>query len=114
LLISQIEMEKLLGFHPLEGGEVLPKLVFIYFTANWCGACKRLDLAAIEASVPGATWLKCDIDQNNYTPGYCGVRSIPTFIAVAGNKLVGRVSNSNTASVIAWARTIAEDINGAD
>jgi beta-lactam-binding protein with PASTA domain len=37
--------------------------------------------------MPDVEWLKCDVDQNNYTPGYCGIRSIPSFIVVANGKV---------------------------
>lgn len=103
LLISHVEFEQLIGVQDPDPGVKLPFFTVIYFTANWCGACRALDLDAIEAAVPGANWLKCDIDQNDYTPGYCGVRSIPTFIVVCNKKVVDTFSSNNTQKVIEWA-----------
>jgi thioredoxin-like negative regulator of GroEL len=105
LLISQIEFEQMIGVQPPEPGQILPNFSVIYFTAGWCSACRRLDLAAIEAATVGANWLKCDVDQNNYTAGYCGVRSIPTFLIVADKKIVGTLSSSDTQKVIDWVTT---------
>jgi thioredoxin-like negative regulator of GroEL len=102
LLISHIEFEQLIGLQEPEPGVILPHFTVIYFTAKWCGPCRALDLDAIEAAVPGANWLKCDIDQNDYTPGYCGVRSVPTFIVVSNKKVVGTFSSNNTQKVIEW------------
>jgi thioredoxin-like negative regulator of GroEL len=102
LLISQIEFEQLIGLQEPEPGTVLPLFTVIYFTAGWCGACRALDLPAIEAAVPGVNWLKCDIDQNDYTAGYCGIRSIPTFLIINNKKVVEKFSSNNTQKVIDW------------
>lgn len=102
LLISHIEFEQLIGLQAPDPGVNLPAFTVIYFTAKWCGACRALDLDAIEKAVPGANWLKCDIDQNDYTPGYCGVRSIPTFIIVHNKKVVDTLTSNNTQKVIDW------------
>lgn len=103
LLISHIEFEQLIGVQDPDPGVVLPNFTVIYFTASWCGACRALDLDAIEKAVPGANWLKCDIDQNDYTGGYCGVRSIPTFIIIHNKKVVDTLTSNNTKKVIEWA-----------
>ena len=102
LLISQIDFEKLIGLQEPEAGEVIPECSVVYFTASWCGACRRLDLDAIEAAVPTANWLKCDVDSNNYTAGYCGVRSIPAFLVVVNKKIVDMLGSSDTQKVIVW------------
>ena len=105
LLISQVEFEQLIGLQEPEGP--VANFTMIYFTANWCSACRRLDLPAIEAAV-GANWLKCDVDSNNYTAGYCGIRSIPTFLAIVDKKVVGSFGSSNTDDVIKWCKAIEE------
>ncbi len=102
LLFTQIEFEELIGLQEPEPGVVIPKLSAIYFTASWCTACRRLDMGAIEAATPGVNWLKCDVDQNNYTGGYCGVRSIPSFLVVANKKVVGTLQSSDNQKVIDW------------
>lgn len=99
-LMTQDEFEQLLGRQPSE--VELPRFTVIYFTANWCGACRRLDLPALEAAFPAVNWLKCDVDQNHYTPGYCGVRSIPTFLIVADQKVVGTLTNNQNEAVAAF------------
>ena len=102
LLISQIEFEQLIGLQEPEDGTVLPNFSVIYFTASWCGACRRLDIPAIQAATEGANWLKCDVDINTYTGGFCGIRSIPTFLIVADKAVVGTLGSSDTKKVIAW------------
>ncbi len=106
LLISQVEFEQLIGLQEPEAP--LPNFTIVYFTAGWCSACRRLDLPAIEAATSGANWLKCDVDSNNYTAGYCGIRSIPTFLAVVDKKVAGKLSSSNNQDVIDWVNGLME------
>ncbi len=77
-------------------------LVIIYFTARWCGACKRLDLPRLIASRPDAEWFVCDVDENPYTPGYCGLKTIPAFQAISYGKALPLLSNSQNEAVGAW------------
>ena len=104
LLISQLEFEQLIGLQEAEVGVTIPDFTVIYFTASWCSACRRLDFDAIEkgTSGTGANWLKCDVDMNNYTPGYCGVRSIPAFLVVNKTKISDIFQSSDTQKVIEW------------
>ena len=77
--------------------------ILIYFTANWCGACKRLDWAFLTQEFPNLTIYKCDVDENKYTPGFCGVRSIPAFTMVHTNGTTqGPFVSSDTAKVASW------------
>jgi len=106
LLLNQEDFEVLLGRVPTD--KPIPPLVVLYFTASWCKACKKLDLDAIQGILPNATWMKCDIDQNDYTPGFCGIRSIPTFLVIRETKIMGQLSNSNTEAVVEWLKRFAE------
>jgi thioredoxin-like negative regulator of GroEL len=105
LLISQIEFEELIGLQEPEPGTVVPNFTVIYFTAAWCSACRRLDMGAVEAATPGVNWLKCDVDQNNYTAGYCGVRSIPSFIIIRDKKVAGTLQSNDNQKVVDWVRS---------
>ena len=80
----------------------LPGPVLIYFTANWCGACKRLDWEFLNEEFPDLPVYKCDIDENKYTPGYCGVKSIPAFLFMTPDKKLENLQSSNTAAVATW------------
>jgi thioredoxin-like negative regulator of GroEL len=106
LLQSQEQFETLLGRVPTD--KPLPPLVVIYFTAVWCKACKRLDLAEIQGVLPKAIWMKCDIDKNDYTAGFCGIRSIPTFLVIQDKKVVSQLSDSRTEKVVEWLKRFAE------
>lgn len=99
-LPGQEYFEQLIG--RAEAAQPLPGFAVIYFTAKWCGACKRLDLGSIMQNVSGAVWFKCDIDENDYTPGFCGIRSIPTFLVVKDKKIIGSLGDSRTDKVIQW------------
>ncbi len=105
LLAEHEYFEKLIGRGaPLAEGETLPDFTVIYFTAKWCGACKRLNLDEIQrCQVPkGTAWFKCDIDLNTYTAGYCDIRSIPTFMVIYRKQVLGQLGSSNTAAVCTW------------
>jgi len=102
LLISQIEFEEIIGLQEPPAGTVHPPFTVVYFTASWCSACRNLDIPALETALSGVNLLKCDVDTNNYTAGYCQVRSIPSFVAVSNKKIVGTLQSSNTAKVIEW------------
>ena len=77
-----------------------PQQVVVYFTASWCGACTRLNHSEIQASNSKIVWYKCDIDQNKYTLGYCGLKQIPSFAIIKGSKFLGKFTSSDTATVI--------------
>ena len=76
--------------------------VLLYFTAGWCSACKRLDWEFLNEEFPQLPVYKCDIDENKYTPGYCGVRSIPAFLLMNPDKKLDNLQSSDTAKVAAW------------
>ena len=75
-----------------------------YHTAKWCGPCKRLDIPAIVAAAEarGLTVWKIDVDDNEYTSGYCGVRSIPTFQMCVPKSIRSTFQPANTEAVIEW------------
>jgi thioredoxin-like negative regulator of GroEL len=77
-------------------------LVIVYFTAKWCGACKRLDIPTLCQVRRDATWYKCDVDINNYTPGYCSVRTIPAFQAIVNGQPAPLLSSSDNKVVADW------------
>jgi len=99
-LMKQEHFEKMIGRAPLEAGESIPRVVVVYFTATWCGPCRMVRSADLEAATPMITWLKCDIDQNDYTAGYCGVRSIPTFLVIENMKIKGKFSSTQTEVIL--------------
>jgi len=104
-LMTQEEFEVIIG----KGQEGLPApagVTVIYFTATWCGACRSVKPDALEAAMPAVTWLKCDVDQNNYTPGFCGVRAIPTFVVVKDGKVLGNLQANQNEKVLAWVQDI--------
>ena len=102
LLHDQTMFEKLIGIGEDADAKDVPPVCIVYFTARWCGACKRLDLTKLVGSYPLIAWFKCDIDDNDYTPGFCGVRSIPTFVFIKNKKVISSLSNSSTEAVLKW------------
>ena len=101
--MSQVQLEEMLGLQqPEDPTTVIPSFAVIYFTASWCGACRALDLDRLQRLVPEPAWFKCDVDQNQYSPGFCNVRSIPTFVVIKDKKVVGTLQSNNTDKVAAW------------
>jgi thioredoxin-like negative regulator of GroEL len=103
-LMDQLQLETLIGRNPdvpAPAGATL-----IYFTATWCGACRRLDMNLLLGSLATVKFLKCDVDQNTYSPGFCGVRAIPAFMLIRDGKILGSLQSSNTMDVVTWVNTL--------
>jgi len=81
-------------------GKPADNAVVVYFTAPWCGACKRLDFDRILSHNTNVVWYKCDIDVNKYTLGYCGLSKIPSFAFIKDGKFLGKFTSSDTDMVI--------------
>ena len=76
----------------------------VYFTAAWCGPCKKLDLEALDAVAKSRnlTIWKCDATVNEYTIGYCGIRSFPTFAHFRPKQIQGQIQSNDTQTVQRW------------
>ena len=85
----------------------LKESVLIYFTADWCGACKRVDWDFIFEEFPALKVYRCDVDENKYTPGFCGVRSIPSFVMIhpGVKQITPLFQASDTAKIATWIMT---------
>ena len=87
--------------------EPLKESVLIYFTADWCGACKRVDWGFLKEEFPDLKVYRCDVDVNKYTPGFCGVRSIPAFVMLhpGVKQITPQFQASETAKIATWIMT---------
>ena len=98
-LLTQEQFETLLKPF-VSDGKPAAQAVVVYFTASWCGACKRLDFDSLLSSTPKTiVWYKCDVDVNKYTLGYCGLTKIPSFALIKNGKFLGKFSTSDTMTV---------------
>jgi thioredoxin-like negative regulator of GroEL len=98
-LLSQELFESLIAKNPEKPHD---PIVIIKFGANWCNPCKKIDKNALLALSDKIKWYECDVDENDYTPGYCGVRSIPAFLAILNGKPQPLFGSSDTNKVIEW------------
>jgi thiol-disulfide isomerase/thioredoxin len=102
-LQSQEQFEELLK------SKTPPPIAVVYFTAKWCGPCKALKLQTILDRFKGITWYLCDVDENDYTPGYCGVKSFPSFLVLVNGKAsIPVYQQSNTDKLIDWLSNIID------
>ncbi len=99
-------MTPLLTQEDFEGLRISPKLkeapALIYFTASWCAPCRGFNWDSISESLSNYVVYICDVDQNTYTPGYCGVRSIPNFVLLKPGSFAGPYQTSTPAKLLDW------------
>lgn len=105
-LPDQVYFEALLGKTIDERVTKVPPKIVVWFSAKWCGPCKKVDGDALMKAFPDVTFFKCDVDENNYTPGFCGVRSIPAFMAISNSKPLGSFQNSSTEAIQNWIQSV--------
>lgn len=81
----------------------------VWFSATWCGPCKRLDMDKVEAAAKeaGVPLWKVEQTVNSYTAGYCDIRSLPTFALMVPKKIVGTLCSSDTDAVVSWIGAVA-------
>ena len=77
-------------------------IVVLKFGATWCGPCKRIDTGMLLGLSDKIKWYECDVDENDYTPGYCGVKSIPAFLAIVNGNPQPLFTSSDTMKVAQW------------
>ena len=80
-LEDQLVLESLLSRGNPKYKATFP-LVVIYFTASWCRACRAVSIPELMGLRQDIKWYKCDVDDNQYSPSYCGVSAIPAFQAI--------------------------------
>lgn len=74
----------------------------IYFTASWCGPCNALQLDRIVTQHPHVRWYICDVDDDHYLPGYCGVRTVPSFLGIVHGKATPLHSGGDMIAIAKW------------
>lgn len=80
-------------------------IVMIKFGATWCGPCKRIDKDMLLGLSDKIKWYDCDLDENEDTPAYCGVSTIPCFLAIVNGVPQPLFQSSDTQKVAAWMRS---------
>lgn len=80
-------------------------IIIILFTASWCGPCKRLDKDFLVSLSDKIKWYICDVDENDYTPGYCGIKGIPAFLAIVNGQVQPLFVSSDTIKVAEWMKS---------
>lgn len=93
---------------PKEGMRQSDRSWIVWFSAAWCGPCKRIDAAQVEAAATakGIPFWKCDDTINNYTGGYCGIRAIPTFVFMYPKVIQTKITSADTDTVIQWIQSL--------
>lgn len=79
-----------------------PFLVVVYFTAGWCGPCKKVGLQRIVNFRKDIQWMVCDVDTNDYSAGYCQVKSIPAWLAFVRGKPLPMFQSSDDKEICMW------------
>jgi thioredoxin 1 len=68
-------------------------VVLVDFWAEWCGPCRMVGPIVEELSgeLPGVTFAKVNVDENQQTAQKLGITSIPTLLLYKNGQVVDRV-----------------------
>lgn len=72
----------------------------LFFSANWCPACRHADPVYQELRNAGYPIRKVDVDSNPSLAQKYGIRSIPQFVYVVNGHEKSRISGGASASRI--------------
>jgi len=73
-------------------------LSFFYFTASWCGPCKKIAPTIeklsnkLKENNKNVKIYKIDIDDNEAFSNKCNIRSVPTFLIIDGPTILSGCS----------------------
>jgi thioredoxin-like negative regulator of GroEL len=85
------------------GAKTGPPYVCILFSADWCGPCKKLDKEVLLRTHSDVVWYGCDVDENMYSHGYCGLQKIPSFAFIKNGRFVDKLQGTiDLAAINAW------------
>ena len=88
--------------------------LFFYFTASWCGPCKRIapSIVKLDEGLKDKPILFCkvDIDNNDEFSEKCEIKSVPTFIIIKDKKILGNVNGSNIEKVGELIKNCCKDL----
>ena len=77
--------------------------VVVSFSAKWCGPCQKLDKKSLVAAIPAVKWYAVDVDENDTTLGYCGLKSIPSFVIIKDGVFKDRKSGAGSVEeILTW------------
>ena len=76
--------------------------VCVSFSATWCGPCRKLDKESIVAATPSVNWYSCDVDANQTTLGYCGLKGIPGFCLIKDGTFKDRKTGGSAEDILEW------------
>ncbi|KAG5441038.1 Thioredoxin-like protein 1 [Clonorchis sinensis] len=73
-----------------------PGLVVLDFFATWCRPCSEIApvFSSLSETHTEARFLKVDVDKNDSVASEYGIRSLPTFVFLRGNKEVDRLTGA--------------------
>lgn len=77
--------------------------VAISFGATWCGPCQHMDKASVVKATPQIQWYSVDVDENQVSLGYCGLRKIPSFCIIKDGLFIDKLEGASDAGhVLQW------------
>tara|TARA_B100001121_G_C18353165_1_gene463441 strand:+ start:30 stop:371 length:342 start_codon:yes stop_codon:yes gene_type:complete len=77
--------------------EKINKYILLYFTASWCGPCKKMAPIIKEkfTKINNLDIYKIDIDDNDNICTKYNIKSVPTFILIKDKQVKMRFSGSD-------------------
>lgn len=76
--------------------------VILYFTANWCGPCKKISGSFEKYSniFNNIKFIKIDIDENSDIANLYKINSIPHFVLIKNKKIIKSFSTINDGELV--------------
>lgn len=83
-----------------------------YFTASWCPPCKAIGpkFESMSKEFASISFVKIDVDEFPELSADYGIRSVPTFVFLSGNKKISEFSGANELTL----RDSLENLNKED
>ena len=76
----------------------------VWYSARWCGPCRRINADAIQIAATAAhvTFVHCDVDKVSMAVHLHSISRIPTFVLFCEGREIQRLGSSDTAEIVAW------------